>query len=128
MKKLKLLLPLILVGCSSSVKDSGSIKERPSRIEMLNGMARLSFLLNEKNTINDFKVMFKDDFDKKSKKFNPETNCTEYKIHIYPSLKRQTVVGFDKNGNYIYFIEVDHPKIEKRNTINWAKDFEKKYK
>ncbi len=46
--------------------------------------------------------MFKGDSDEKSEKFNPKTSCTEYKIHIYPSLKNSLVcrcLGMDPFEN-----------------------------
>lgn len=126
--KIVWILPIIfLVGCSTySTTSKRNVPDRPSARELLNGVNRLNYLIDDTLTLNDFKRLFKDDFIAQSKNLNPKTNCYEYKVHIYPSLNDPTSVGFDKNENYVYSIDISSPMPEKRDKIVWVKEYRQK--
>lgn len=125
--KIALILPIIfLVGCSTNpTKNENRMSDRPPASEILNGPGRLSYLMNDNLTLDDFKGLFKDDFNEKSKNFSPQTNCYEYRAHIYPSLNKPLLVGFDKSNQYVYHIDISSPKPENRNKVVWVKELRK---
>lgn len=126
--KIVWILPTIfLVGCSTySTTSKSNVPDRPSARELLNGVSRLSYSIDDTLTLNDFKRLFKDDFIAQSKNLNPKTKCYEYKVHIYPSLNKPILVGFDKNENYVYSIDISSPMPEKRDKIVWVKEYRQK--
>jgi hypothetical protein len=126
MKILFVMCSMLLASCSThTMRSENRLSNRPSATEAVNGMSRLSCLMNDALTLTDYKVLFKEDFDAKSKKYNPQTKCCEYEAHIYPSLNQPVLLGFDSNNQYAYFIDNRNSDPEKRGKVTWVKELKK---
>ena len=122
MKTLLILAAVFLVSCSTPKRKISPLAKSISPTEAINGMYRLTLLARDDVELIDFKRHYKNDFDEKSKKFNPQTSCYEYIAHPYPSLHKPVIVGFDRNEKYVYSVDISNNKPEMRKKILWVRD------
>lgn len=127
-KSMALILPfLFFAACSKySMNNQKKSAETAHIIELLMGPQKLNVIMTGKLTLNNVHEFFRDDFDVNSRKYNPKTQCYEYRAHIYPSLNTPVLLGFDKSNKCVYFIETASPNKEANGKIVWIEGLKKK--
>lgn len=73
--------------------------------EMKQGLVCLSALFKPNANLQDMKRLFGRNFDESSKRFNNRTLATEYKVYLFGPEHEATVIGFNKENEYIYFVD-----------------------
>ena len=116
---------LLMAGCSTSNKSNN--RPIPSMQELLQGKQRMACLIDDKLTLSEIKELYKEDFEENTKKYNSITKCDEYKAHIYRSLDKPMILGFDQSNKYVYSRDFSTLTPSADDKIIWVKDAKKAF-
>lgn len=116
---------LLMAGCSTSNKSNN--RPIPSIQELLKGKQRMTCLIDDKLTLSEIKELYKEDFEENTKKYNSITKCDEYKAHLYRSLDKPMILGFDQSNKYVYSRDFSTLTPSADDKIIWVKDAKKAF-
>lgn len=113
-----------LSGCSTpKPQDNNKLTVK----QLQAGLLRILALTDENLDLDQIKEIYKEDFEESSKRFNPETKATEYKVYPYGRKNPPLFMGFDEKKRYVYTVGEKPSKSGKPPKILWAKDAQALY-